>query len=176
MILNELMRKRDLSSPLARNNGHHRSCHILGAVRTVMMRRSFQHCLSHPTSLLMLPIIWDHWIRAGEQWPVPMGVTPAQSDGVTLCPAGRDGDAHHCTLSCPSHLSPGPRGEWALPFAWHGPGSVGPGATGMALFGVICCLCHQGTGQGRSLTWGAARAIQTRRCNGRGSEGHTSQM
>lgn len=140
-ILNQLMRKHDGSSPLARNNSHHQSCHIPGAMRTVLMGRSSQHLLFHPTSLLMLPIIWD---QGWEQWPVSMGIVPAQSDGVTLCPPGRGGDARQSVLSCPSHLSPGPKGAWALPFTWHSPGNVGPGATGMALFGDICCLCHQG--------------------------------
>lgn len=107
------------------------------AVRTIPPGRSSQHRLSHPTPSLVVPTVWDHWIGAGEHWPVPTGIT---SDGGILCPAGRGGDAHHHVLPCPPHLQE-ERG--------HGLGEAGHGATDISHFGDICRLCHQG-GQHRA--------------------------
>lgn len=143
------MGKCDGSSPLARNSDHHWPCHVLGALRAVLMGPPSTSFLT-PCPCWCCPSSGTTASGLGEQWPVPVGITPEQSDALegALCPAGRGGDAHHCPLSCPSHLSQDLRGD-PRSRAWHSLGNAGPGATGMALFGDIGCLCHQG-GQHRA--------------------------
>lgn len=138
---------------------HHQACHSLEAVESVLLGMFFS-CLNS-TSLLVLSIICDHWIRTERQWPDPMGTVPAQRD------AGGDSALlaeveMHIVVRCPalpltSLPKPERKVDSALCLAQIGQrGTQGHKCEP----GDICCLCQEG-GQGWPLTQWAVRAAQS---------------
>lgn len=177
-ILNGLMGKCDGSSPLTRNNDHHWPCHVLRALRAVLMGPPSTSFLT-PCPCWCCPSSGTTASGLGSNGQSPWGsrqsrVMPWRGLSVPLGEVVMPIIAH-----CPApHISPKVREETQGPE----PGTLwamwDPGSQAWPCLGTLaaCATKEVSTGQGWSLTRGAARPARTCWCNGRGSEGQTSQM